>query len=160
MQIGIARGIANHDFKVARFDEVFHVHVIKRERFGRDVERDGFGFAGDNRIFSKPLNSLTGRVTELTRSRIYICTTSVPARLPVFFTSTRICVGVAEADFLFGQTRIFEGERRVTQTKAKRIKRRNVVENITPARGWFVIVKRRQMSGGARNCDRHLPPGL
>ena len=36
---------------------------------------------------SKPFNSLTGRVTELTRSRMYIWTVSVPSRLPVFVTS-------------------------------------------------------------------------
>ena len=41
---------------------------------------------GSSTTFRKPLSSFTGRVTELTRSRMYICTTSVPARLPVFVT--------------------------------------------------------------------------
>ena len=37
---------------------------------------------GSSDTFAKPLSSLTGRVTELTRSRTYIWTTSVPTRLP------------------------------------------------------------------------------
>ena len=36
--------------------------------------------------FANPFSSFTGRVTELTRSRIYICTTSVPERVPVFMS--------------------------------------------------------------------------
>ncbi len=39
-------------------------------------------------IRAKPLSSFTGRVIELTKSRTYICTTSSPAREPVFVTST------------------------------------------------------------------------
>ncbi len=44
---------------------------------------------GSRSIRRNPFNSFTGRVTELTRSRMYICTTSLPARVPVLVTSAR-----------------------------------------------------------------------
>ena len=52
----------------------------------------GFWYTRPSAIFANPFSSLTGRVTELTRSRMYICTTYIPARLPVFVTSTLTAV--------------------------------------------------------------------
>ena len=44
LQIRVARGIANHNFKVAWLNNVFHIDVVESEGFGRDVESDGFCF--------------------------------------------------------------------------------------------------------------------
>ncbi len=51
LQIGIARGIADHDFKFARLDDVFHLHVVKRQRFRRDFEVTVLRFARLQRNF-------------------------------------------------------------------------------------------------------------
>ncbi len=47
---------------------------------GEDVERRRRRFPRLEEDFANPFNSFTGRVTELTRSRMYIWTTSAPAR--------------------------------------------------------------------------------
>src|ERR1022692_645491 len=49
LQIPIARGTPHHDLKLAWLDDAFHVDVEKRQRFRRDIERDGFGFARPQR---------------------------------------------------------------------------------------------------------------
>src|ERR1700761_6479109 len=42
-------------------------------------------------IFSNPFKAITGVVTEFTLFPKYICTTSLPATLPVLLTSTDTC---------------------------------------------------------------------
>ena len=46
LQIRIAGGIANHDFKFAGFDAELHVDIIEGKEIGSNLERDGFGLAG------------------------------------------------------------------------------------------------------------------
>ena len=46
MQIGGARGVAEHDFEFAGFDAEFHVDIIKGKEVRGNLESDGFGLAG------------------------------------------------------------------------------------------------------------------
>ena len=60
-----------------------------RESCGTGIEnRTGRSSPGANSTLSNAWSCLTGVATELIRSRTYSCTTSLPARLPVFFTRT------------------------------------------------------------------------
>ncbi len=81
--------MAHLNFELTRLNPVSHVEVVKCQGAGRDVEADRFGFRREQAdTLRKPFSSLMGRVTELTRSRMYIWATSAPSRLPVLVTST------------------------------------------------------------------------
>ena len=115
---------------------------------------------GFRKTFLKPFSSLTGRVTELNRSRMYICTTSLPARLPVFFTSTSSRVEPSRLIFFLDRRGFSIGEARVAQAEAEGIERRDVVEEIAAARRGLVVVEGRQMANRARNGDGQLAAGV
>jgi hypothetical protein len=53
LQVLIAGRWANHDFEFARLDGEFHVHVVKGQRRGRDVDGDRLRFSGHLADFSK-----------------------------------------------------------------------------------------------------------
>ena len=69
-----------------------------RESSGTGIEkRTDRSSPGFNSTLSNAWSCLTGVATELIRSRTYSCTTSLPVRLPVFFTRTftlRVSVAV------------------------------------------------------------------
>ena len=46
LQIGVAGGVAEHDFEFAGFNAEFHVDIIEGKEVGRNLESDSFGSAG------------------------------------------------------------------------------------------------------------------
>ena len=88
----------------------------------------------------KPFSSFIRRVTELTRSRIYIWTTSAPARLPVLVTSTRTRVDASRRIRLLFKPEVLEENVVWLRPKPKGKERRDLVEQIAAAGRRFVIV--------------------
>ena len=62
--------------------------------FSVSIKLISFSSPGCSSTCWNPRNSFTGLVREATKSRIYNCTVSFPAYLPVFFTFTQTSKGV------------------------------------------------------------------
>ena len=74
----------------ARFDDTVVAGVDVGELLRGQGECDGPAFAGLEVDAPEPAQLPTGRATDASSSRTYSWTTSSPARVPVFVTSTRI----------------------------------------------------------------------
>src|ERR1700741_2206452 len=110
----------------------------------------------------KPFISFTGRVTELTRSRTYTCTTSAPARPPGLATVAKTRVDppgppLARPEPPGLQPRARHREGGVAEPEAEGEERRRVVPQVAAAGGWLVVVEGGKVPHRAGDGDGELP---
>ncbi len=107
---------------------------------------------------ANPASWRFGRATRATSSRTYSCTTSVPARAPVFVTRSRMS-NPSSVPAASSTRRSRVGERRVREPEAERIQGRGgcvdivAVDHAATAAGAGVVVQR-HLTGGTRQRDR------
>ena len=140
---------------------------MEAELRDRHVERDApRRRPGASSTRTKLFSSSTGRVTLACGWRTYSCTTSSPARSPVFETVTSTVIVSAQRHRRRAARRAsVEREARVAQPVAERIQRRRgavdvVALPVRAAAGDLVPVVDGDLPGRARIRDRQLPAGI
>ena len=69
--------------------QTYSISIFQKDKASRSISKLTVRLSpGSSLIYSNPLSSRIGRDEDATTSRIYICTTSLPAFLPVFVTTT------------------------------------------------------------------------
>ena len=91
---------------------------------------------------------------------MYTCTTSVPARLPVFVTSTRTWHDPPVRIRIWSAGHFLNLKGRIAQAEAESEQRRDIVPQIASAGGGLIIVKAGSWPTERGMLMGNLPPGL